>query len=130
MRKRPFGVVAIATVQIINAVSVVLRLQFRADDLPAFIATASNAEIAILIFGTVGLVAAFGLWRLSRWGWLATMLWAGLNLATSLVAYYQGTPHYVSMAMSVIAVLYLNQRDVQLAYMSQTVQERARHERP
>jgi hypothetical protein len=34
------------------------------------------------------------------------------------------------MAMFVIAGLYLNQRDVQLAYMSQTVQERARHERP
>jgi hypothetical protein len=77
-------------------------------------------ELAGPFVGGVGLIASVGLWRLQRWAWSATMLWAGINMAQALYAYYVGEPQYSAMALSVVIVLYLNQRDVQLAFIEST----------
>jgi hypothetical protein len=61
-----------------------------------------------------------GLWRLRYWAWSATMLWAGLNMVQALLSYYRGEPQFPSMALSVLIVLYLNQREVQFAFIGTT----------
>jgi hypothetical protein len=70
--------------------------------------------------GGVGLIMSVGLWRLQRWAWVATMSWAGINMAQALWAYWIGEPQYAAMVLSVVIVLYLNQRDVQLAFIEST----------
>lgn len=70
--------------------------------------------------GAIGLILSVGLWRLQRWAWVATMTWAGINMAQALWSYWIGQPQYYAMAFSVVIVLYLNQRDVQLAFIEST----------
>ena len=70
--------------------------------------------------GGVGLIVSVGLWHLQRWAWVATMCWAGINMAQALWAYWIGEPQYAAMVLSVVIVLYLNQRDVQLAFIEST----------
>ncbi len=77
-------------------------------------------ELAGPFVGGVGLIVSVGLWRLRRWAWVATMIWAGVNMAQALYAYWVSEPQYSAMALSVVIVLYLNQRDVQLAFIEST----------
>jgi hypothetical protein len=64
-----------------------------------------------------GLVVAFGLLRLRRWAWAATMLWVGLIMAEQLTFYFKGEDaNYVVMAVSIVQVFYLNFSEVQGAF--------------
>jgi hypothetical protein len=67
----------------------------------------------------LGWVVAFGLWRMERWAWIATMIWYGVTMAGLLIAWTHddlNAYEYGLMVISVVAVFYLNQRDVQAAF--------------
>jgi hypothetical protein len=112
---RPFGVTLIALVQAVNAITLGLHLLLTRVD-PNLIVREDPG-----FFGTImvllGLIVAVGLWRLERWAWVATMLWAGVSLASGLIAHFDGRPtsHSV-MALSLLQVFYLNLSDVQRAF--------------
>lgn len=119
---RPFGVTVIATAMVANAIIAAARSYFGDamltwDDV---LQTGFYFELAGPFVGAVGLIMSVGLWRLQRWAWVATMSWAGINMGQALWAYWIGEPQYSAMALSVVIVLYLNQRDVQLAFIEST----------
>lgn len=119
---RPFGVTVIATAMVANAIFAAVRAYL--GDAPLTWAdirdTGFYFELAGPFVGAVGLIVSVGLWYLKRWAWVATMSWAGINMAQALWAYWSGEPQYPAMALSVVIVLYLNQRDVQLAFIEST----------
>jgi hypothetical protein len=107
-------------------VAAVLRVGVSQDEVTRVLERFEYFEILDPIFGLVGLVLAVGLLSQRRWAWVGTMIWAGLNMAIGLVAFHHGTPHYISMALSVVAVFYLNLREVQVAFLGHSL----RYERP
>ena len=124
-RSRPFGVTIIAIVQLANSVVAMLPTGITSDELRNMFGDVSYLQIANPIFGILGVIVAVGLWRLRRWAWVAIMLWTGLNMAAALHAYWIGNPYYLSMALSVIQVFYLNMREVQVAFLGRSLSARA-----
>ena len=119
---RPFGVTVIAIAMVANAIIAGIRM-FMGDE--AFnwgdvLRADFYFDLLGPFVGMVGLIVSVGLWGLQRWAWVATMSWAGINMAQALWAYWIGDPQYAAMALSVVIVLYLNQRDVQLAFIEST----------
>ena len=53
-----------------------------------------------------------GLWRYRTWGWSLALILSGMILAIDLGWWMAGQPRYPSMLLNVVAVFYLNQRDV------------------
>jgi hypothetical protein len=56
--------------------------------------------------------SAIGLWFLRPWGWVASMLLAGVNLAVEIVLYFSGLPGHPYLAVAVVIAFYLNLGDV------------------
>ena len=48
------------------------------------------------------------------------MIWVGVVMGLSLLAYFRGNPSYVVMLLSVLQVFYLNQSDVQRVFSRPT----------
>jgi uncharacterized membrane protein (DUF2068 family) len=119
---RPFGVTVIAAAMVTNAVIAAVRTYIGQSTLAwdDVLRSSFYFELAGPFVGGVGLIVSIGLWLLRRWAWYATMLWAGVNMAQALYAYWVGEPQFISMALSVLIVLYMNQRDVQLAFIERS----------
>ena len=116
-RKRPFGIYAIIVLLLLNALSLVVDsarstlslstlTQAAIDDL--FILRTVEYPLALLL-----LIVALGIWLLRRWAWVATMILIGVGMAICIMRYARGAPLYTAMALDVLTVFYLNQRDVQ-----------------
>ena len=60
-------------------------------------------------------LVVFGLLARRQWAWVLAIVSSGAILAVDLGWWSAGEPRYASMLLNVIAVFYLNQRDVQLA---------------
>lgn len=115
-RRRPFGVSAIATIQILSAlVWGVFTVTGRLDS-NVFLGSFGYYEAAGPALALVGLLISYGMFTLKRQAWVLTMLWAGLNLIISLLNYWRGEPIYLTMLYSVVVVYYLNQREVRAAF--------------
>lgn len=115
-RRRPFGVTVIAIIQVVSAIGWAVVTYYDRFNYGNWLSTLGYYEVAGPALGVVGLLLSVGLFTLKRSAWVLTMLWAGLNLATSLYNWYEGHPGYFAMVLSVIAVYYLNQREVQAAF--------------
>ncbi len=74
-----------------------------------------------LVVGTVALVVAVGFYLLRSWGWTGLMLLSAVSLTINLVAVVLGNPNEGSMAVAIAAVLYANQRRVQLLFRGEQV---------
>ncbi len=122
-RTYPFGVIVIAVVYLVSAASAVWQSDIPERGVEVFLDRAGYFELAWVLYSLVGLVLAVGLLRLRPWAWTATMLWAGVSMTTALVAYVQGEPRYVVMLLSVVAVFYLNSRDVRAVFHPETLRE-------
>ena len=71
------------------------------------------ALLAGLLVASV--LVVFGLLARRQWAWVLAIVSSGVILAVDLGWWSAGEPRYASMLLNVIAVFYLNQRDVQLA---------------
>jgi len=131
----PLGIlviVALSTVRCLSIVAALTKLQggdvvdwLRATsplpDRPdgttaAIIVTAVLVALLVASFATiVGLLA----WR--NWAWVLAIILSGAILAIDLGWWYSGEARYLSMLLNVIAVFYLNQRDVRLALHGEAV---------
>jgi hypothetical protein len=121
--RRPFGVTLIAVLQALNAITLGLYLLLRRVDPNLIVREDPGYFGTILVLS--GLIVAVGLWRLDRWAWVATMLWAGSSMASALIAYTQGNPtSHTVMALSVLQVFYLNLSDVQRAFQRERAPQR------
>jgi hypothetical protein len=121
---RPFGVTAIALLQAVNAAAVILEVSVGRSDHFGW----RGSSVSLLgtgnLLGLIGLVNAFGLWRLQRWAWVTTMLWVGFVLIVALLAYFDGRPSYPVMTLGVLQVLYLNQSRVQAVFRGRFAQRK------
>jgi hypothetical protein len=127
VNERPFGVTVIAIAMIANAGIAAVRTWMGDVSLDDVMRTGFYFEMAGPFIGAVGLIVSVGLWRLQRWAWVATILWAGTNMGQALYGYIWAEPQFSAMVLSVVIVLYLNQRDVQLAFIEST-REIIRHD--
>ena len=122
LRKRPFGVTVIVILQILSILSLVIEYREGAWLLgvlmPQWMAQ-DEVVLAVALFVVLyQFVVTIGLILLQRWAWLLFMVQLGLTMAVDLRAYFNDTPYYTSMLISVVMVFYLNQRDVQQAFGS------------
>jgi hypothetical protein len=69
-----------------------------------------------LILAVITLFLAGSLWMLKPWAWLASMTLQGFSLFAALYGYLRHHPNYISMALGILLVFYLNQRDVQAVF--------------
>ena len=76
---------------------------------------------AAIVVGVLVLLVAVGFFRLRPWGWTGLMLIAAVSLSINLVAVVIGTPNEGSMAVAIAAVLYANQRRIQLLFRGEQV---------
>ncbi|HEX5013420.1 MAG TPA: hypothetical protein VFV72_04600 [Candidatus Limnocylindrales bacterium] len=127
-RRRPFGVLVVAAIQIIRAALLIgqllgyrigvdwLRMSAQVPEpAPGTVAFALSRGLAIALILS-SLVVALGLLSGRRWGWIGAIILSGLALALALGAWLDGAPTYISMAINVVAVFYLNQREVRAAF--------------
>jgi hypothetical protein len=127
---RPLGVLIIAATQLLRAGLIVgqfLELQVTeglewlsasAQFVEPAPGTLSHTLIRIIGIGiAAGSVAVVGgLLANRRWGWVGSIVLSGLSLAFAIGAWWEGHPVYLNMAINVVAVFYLNQREVRAAY--------------
>jgi len=111
-RQRPLGVVVIAVFLVADAVLSLSEHVFNLgtgtrQDLLAD--GEGRVSLLIIVLVTLRLVAAAGLWRRWRRGWILAMLLVGASLVVDLALYWQGQALYVRMAIDVVLALYLNQ---------------------
>ena len=120
-RKRPFGLIAIIVLQLLQAIAWGVFLYMltlpefaligEVIDISARSYTVQIASMSLLI------VALPGLWFLKRWGWILLMIQMGISLSMGIWQFIEGSPNYVSMGLNVAVVFYLNQGEVQQLFI-------------
>lgn len=120
-RKRPFGLIAIIILQLLQAIAWGIFLY--AITLPEFALISEVVDISarshtIQIGSMLLLIVALpGLWFLKRWGWILLMIQMGISLSMGIWQFIEGSPNYISMGINVAVVFYLNQWDVQQLFI-------------
>jgi hypothetical protein len=125
----PLGVIVLIVITLLRCVSIIaglVNLQgggfadwLRASSpLPDF-PPGSDQEIVagVLLSGLLiaSIIAVIGLLTRRHWAWSLAIVSSGIILAIDLGWWYGGEARYGSMLANVIAVFYLNQRDVRVA---------------
>ncbi|HEV8403488.1 MAG TPA: hypothetical protein VGQ31_10685 [Candidatus Limnocylindrales bacterium] len=125
----PLGILVIVALTVVRCLSIVAALfkiqggdvaQWLRDTSPLPDTTDGTAAALIATAILIGLLAAslatiVGLFAWRTWAWVLAIILSGIILAIDLGWWYSGEPRYLSMLLNVIAVFYLNQRDVRLA---------------
>lgn len=128
--RRPLGVVVVAATQFLRAVFITGQLagfslgpDFDWVRVAAQIPDPATATPAWWISRGIGvaligasILLGIGLLAGRRWAWVGAIVMSGLSLAFTLGAWWDGHPTYVAMLINVIAVFYLNQREVRAAF--------------
>ncbi|MBR9991188.1 MAG: hypothetical protein KFH98_15610 [Gemmatimonadetes bacterium] len=126
---RPFGLYAIITLILVNAVLIALDvsrsyvslgLEFglARPTLPGLDDVEVDRLLRLLIAGA-WFIVAIGLWARRRWAWTAMMIMVGVALGEGLLLYMRGEPRYIIMLFNVMTVFYINQRSVQLLFLDE-----------
>ncbi|MEM7113650.1 MAG: hypothetical protein AAF614_14525 [Chloroflexota bacterium] len=123
-RKRPFGLIAIIILQLLQVLAwgiflyslTVPQTAARAESLVDLTAVSYNIQINSTLLLVIALP---GLWLFKRWGWIILMIQVGISLLMGLWQFVEGAPNYISMILNVAIVFYLNQREVQQLFAEQ-----------
>jgi len=138
VEKRPFGIYAIIALLLLGVAAAALDIvrvragfpSLNVQRVAEFLQDASSlaalsnlfirqrdllilTDIVIIMLLTLTVV---GLWFRLREAWILTMIVIGLGLVFNIWNYLEDTPQYINMLIHVVAVFYLNERTVQLAY--------------
>jgi hypothetical protein len=130
--RRPRAVSFVASLLLLESLLVTLvgLLVFVAELLSLSLPTAANdafgpivdvlpglgLAITVVVAGSGLLLASAGLFWMREWGWTLAMAFQGFGLANSLYAYFHGQPQFLTMAVTSLVVLVLNQREVRQAF--------------
>jgi hypothetical protein len=132
--RRPLGVLIVAALQFARAALLMTQV-LRVDLFPNVnwlqaatqIPEPTQGTVAFAITRALGLglvvasiLAGAGLLAGRRWGWIGSIVLAGLSMAFAIAAWWDDHPVYLSMALNVIAVFYLNQRELRAIYEDPT----------
>jgi hypothetical protein len=125
-RRRPFGVLVVALIQMITVVVAVVG-SLTQWEMPwegvfvTYLQEHAVARGAILALGIAIVAAVIGLWRLRYWGWALMVSIVGVSLALDLMVWWQGGSStslvaYGRLALDVVSAFYLNTSAVQDAF--------------
>jgi hypothetical protein len=129
-RRRPFGVLVVALIQL-GTIAFALLGTLASWVMPwegtlvVYLQEHSWARGAILLFGVAVLVAVIGMWQLRYWGWALMVSLVGVSLLLDLTNWWQlgsETPIalYGRLALDVVSAFYLNTSAVQEAFRGQS----------
>lgn len=116
---RPFGVTVIVLISMSSVLVTLLAMAAIPSLMPlATFGQVTPYDVANTLLLPFQLILAFGLWYLRRWAWTLYMMRLGMSMIINLQAHFAGaaTVNYIYMALDVVIVFYLNQRDVQRAF--------------
>lgn len=126
--RRPFGVLVLAGVQFLRSALLVAQMLGYQSGLEwlrmsAQLPEPTNEPLVIVIARGLALglilasvLAGLGLLAGRRWGWIAAIVLSGMALFFAIAGWWDGQPTYLSMAINVVAVFYLNQREVRAVF--------------
>lgn len=122
-RRRPFGLYAILVLLSVQTLLGVVLAAFlgigmtvAAADIWAVMAPQAWSLLESLGIMLATAVVVVGLWRYRLWAWYGMLLLLAYWMASDAVGYFRGTPEYVSMALSVAMIFYMNQREVRMLF--------------
>ena len=81
------------------------------------------AKVILIGILVASVLIVIGLLARRRWAWVLAIVTSGFILAIDLGWWFSSEPRYISMLLNVIAVFYLNQRDVRLSLRGERVPE-------
>jgi intracellular septation protein A len=119
-RIRPLGIAVIVLFELVNMSIFLLAVwgigpRVGEGTIYEVSATSDAARIALTAVALIGIVAAIGLWFLSRRAWVVTMVLIGIMLVFGLWSWAIGEPSFVRILINAVIALYLNQPAVQRA---------------
>ena len=106
--ERPLGVTILAILQILGGL-MMLVLGALATLAGLLFILFAIVGVAMAILGLLGLVVGFGLWGLKSWAWTWAMI---VNILTIIFGLFNLASNFVSIVISLIIVIYLNQPDI------------------
>ena len=125
----PLGVQVVILISALRCVTIVVALlSVKSEGILGWVRSASpvpefkpgsDGEVmaGALLVGLLAtsLLVIIGLVARRRWAWVLAIVTSGLILAIDLGWWWSGDPRYGAMFLNVIAVFYLNQRDVRVS---------------
>jgi len=116
---RPTGVVVLAILRladaavfVLAAIGVGLLSDSERPPEPWF----EIVRLGLVALAMIAVIAAVGLLRTARWGWVLTMVMVGFGLAGDLIQIVIGSPNDIQILILVVSAFYLNQRDLRIAF--------------
>jgi hypothetical protein len=116
MSSKPTGILVLAILQLIQAIMILAVAAI------ALLAFASLPIFGVLlaffplILGIIGLILFYGLWTLKGWAWLWTLIINILAIISGLLGNLMDITNLISLAISVIIVIYLFMPNVRSAF--------------
>jgi hypothetical protein len=112
----PFGILVVAFLRIIDAVSM-FAVAFGVRDIPLtglpILAESPILTRSIdLVLAAATILGVVGLLAYRRWGWVLTMVLVGVGLCGELIRVAIGQPDHLGLLFLVVSAFYLNQRSV------------------
>ncbi|HZK48913.1 MAG TPA: hypothetical protein VFD74_04860 [Thermoleophilia bacterium] len=126
--RRPRGVIIIALLLLTQAAVWTATGTLYFSELPVFHLPAMETSAFALALAGVNLIVAVGMVLLKPWAWVGAMTVQGLSLGAGLWSYSHGNHDYPLMVISVMAVLYLNLREVRRPFGLEDLKLRWRDE--
>jgi uncharacterized membrane protein YphA (DoxX/SURF4 family) len=125
----PIGILVIVALTVFRCLSIVAALvKLEGGDVAQWLRASSplpesadgttvSVVVTALLVGLLvaSLATVVGLLARRTWAWVLAIVLSGVILAIDLGWWYSGDARYLSMLLNVVAVFYLNQRDVRLA---------------
>ena len=131
VRRRPLGILVVVALGLARLlIEVTALVTVDPNGILGWIAGGSNipefaagttawyvGSLGILLVMVATAASVVGLWRYRTWGWSLALILAGVILAVDLAWWYAGQPRYPGMFLNMVAVFYLNQRDVRAIFL-------------
>jgi hypothetical protein len=137
-QRYPLGVIVVIVIAVLRCITIVttfLGLQndgsiiswvIGSSPVPDLAPGSDLGLVAKVILGGIlvaSILVVIGLLGRRRWAWVLAIVTSGFILAIDLGWWFSSEPRYISMLLNVIAVFYLNQRDVRLSLRGEPVNE-------
>jgi hypothetical protein len=132
----PLGVIVVIVIAVLRCITIVgtfVGLQNDGGPIDWVIGSSPVPELApgselglvakVILIGILAasVLIVIGLLARRRWAWVLAIVTSGFILAIDLGWWFSSEPRYISMLLNVIAVFYLNQRDVRLSLRGEPV---------
>jgi uncharacterized membrane protein (DUF2068 family) len=127
-RRRPFALLILIALMAVKGILLLLMIlgafttsdasvlrSLRIQSIYDAVHSSNVAVVGLLVIAAVLLMSAVGLLLYRRSGWLLAMVTTGIFVAVDIMGFFAGEANYIWMALNIITVFYLNQREVRVS---------------